>query len=59
MKKSEEQRIRDVAYSEALFMVGHYLKYEYEGPYDQSSIEEFFDKKAESIMEKYQHESNN
>lgn len=53
MSEEEIQQIRDEAFAEAFYMVGHHLKYEYEGLYDCSSIEEFFDKKGDEIMEKY------
>ena len=34
----------------AFFDVGEKLKYEYDGAYDRSSIEEFFDSLAEELM---------
>jgi len=36
--------------ADAFFEVGEKLKYEYEGPYDQSSIEEFFDALAQDLI---------
>jgi hypothetical protein len=36
--------------ADAFFEVGEKLKYEYEGAYDRSSIEEFFDGLAEDLM---------
>jgi len=34
---------------DAFYEVGSILKYEYEGPYTQSDIEDFFDKKANKM----------
>ena len=36
--------------ADAFFEVGEKLKYEYEGPYDRSSIEEFFDDLAQDLV---------
>jgi len=36
--------------ADAFFEVGEKLKYEYEGPYDRSSIEEFFDDLAQDLI---------
>jgi hypothetical protein len=38
------------AKADAFFEVGEILKYEYDGPYDRSSIEEFFDDKAQDLI---------
>lgn len=38
------------AKADAFFSVGEILKYEYEGPYDRSSIEEFFDNYADNLL---------
>ena len=36
--------------ADAFFEVGEKLKYEYEGSYDRSSIEEFFDDLAQDLV---------
>lgn len=36
--------------ADAFFEVGEKLKYEYEGSYDRSSIEEFFDDLAQDLI---------
>ncbi len=36
--------------ADAFFEVGEKLKYEYEGSYDRSSIEEFFDGLAQDLI---------
>ena len=40
------------ARADAFFDVENQLRYEYEGPYDLSSISEFFDEKAREILSK-------
>ena len=36
--------------ADAFFEVGEKLKHEYEGPYDRSSIEEYFDDLAQDLI---------
>lgn len=45
---TEKEKLK--AKADAFFEVGHLLKYEYEGLYDQSSIEEFFNAKADGLI---------
>ena len=46
MSDSEKLKIK----ADAFFEVGEILKYEYDGPYDQGSIEEFFYNKAQDLI---------
>ncbi len=35
---------------EAFNLVGHYLRYEYDGPMIASEIEDYFDEKADALL---------
>lgn len=54
IKVSKETKEQLKAKADAYFSVGELLKYEYEGPYDRSSIEDFFDGKAQDLILKAQ-----
>lgn len=46
MTQKEELKAK----ADAFFQVGELLNYEYEGSYNRSSIEEFFDNKAKALL---------
>ena len=51
MTEKEKLKIK----ADTFFEVGELLKYEYEGAYDRSSIEDFFDSKAQELILKASH----
>lgn len=51
MTLTEHEIAMNEVRSEVFYEVGSILRYEYEGPYTQSDIEEFFDRKGDEIIE--------
>jgi hypothetical protein len=57
LKDSESENAHNMGKAHGFYEVGSILRYEYEVPYAQGDIEDFFDKKADEIINKLEQEA--